>query len=79
MTTNPYRQSDQVFVIVRVDTSASRESAPETSVALLKALWSEAAAEAEVVRLNQLNREPGKVCFWKAARLERRVVQGSTP
>ncbi|MGH2583484.1 MAG: hypothetical protein ACRDJE_01065 [Dehalococcoidia bacterium] len=51
MTASPYLYYDQVFVILRVDTSADQERAPGAGVALLKALWSEAAAEAEVERL----------------------------
>ena len=79
MTSSPYAEHDQVFVILRVDTAASRARAPETAVTVLKALWSAAAAEAEVARLNQLNRAPGTVCFWKAARLERRLVPAGVP
>lgn len=75
MTTQTYQQYDQVYVIIRVDTSVSRERAPESAVALLKALWTEAEAEAEVARLNQPNREQGYVYFWKAARLGRQLVE----
>ena len=79
MTSSPYAEHDQVFVILRADTSASRERAPATAVALLKALWSAAAAEAEVARLTELNREPGNVYFWKAARLERQRARAGVP
>ena len=79
MTSTPYAQHDQVFVILRAATAASREHAPATAVALLKALWSAAAAETEVARLTQVNREPGTVYFWKAARLERRVAPAGVP
>jgi hypothetical protein len=78
MTTQRYAQYDQVFVILRVDTSADSRGAPETAVGLVKALWSAAAAEAEVARLTQLNRVPETVYFWKAARLERRLAQATT-
>ncbi len=71
MAADPYISYDRVFVIIRVDTSPGRAGAPETAIALTKALWSEAAAETEVARLNQLNREPGNVYFWKATRVER--------
>ena len=72
---------DRVFVILRVDTSRSSASparAPESTVTVLKALWTEAAAEAEVARLNQLNREHGNVYFWKATRLEQQLAGAST-
>ncbi len=74
MMTEPTMAYDRVFVILRVDTSPSRERVPEAAVALLKALWSEAAADAEVERLNRGNREHGSLYFWKATRLERRPV-----
>ncbi len=77
MTVNPSVTYEQVFVILRVDTTASRVGAPETAVSVLKALWSEAAAEAEVARLNQPSREPGYAYFWKSARVERRLAQSS--
>jgi hypothetical protein len=78
MTTDSAVHYDRVFVIMRVDASPRREQAPETAVALLKALWSETAAEAEVVRLNQPNRERGTLYFWKATRLERRLAPTGT-
>ena len=58
MTTTPYLHYDQVFVILRLDPTASRERAPESGVGLLKALWSRAEAEAEELRLG---RWPGRV------------------
>lgn len=75
MNATPYLQYDQVFVILRVDPTATREGTPESGVGVLKALWSQAAAEAEVTRLNQPHRESHAVYFWKAARLERRREQ----
>ena len=66
---------DRVFVILRVDPSAGEARAPESTVTLLKAVWNEAAAEAEVARLNQLNREHGSVYCWKATRLERWLAE----
>ena len=79
MTTSPYLEYDQVFVILRVDPTAGREGAPETGVGVLKALWSQAAADAEVARLNQPHREQRTVYFWKAARLARRGRQADMP
>jgi hypothetical protein len=70
---------DRVFVILRVDTPSLRERGPETAVAVLKALWSEADAEAEVERLNRGNREHGSLYCWKAARLERRSAAMGAP
>lgn len=77
--TTSFLQYDQVFVILRFDPTASGEGAPETGVGVLKALWSQAAAEAEVARLNQSTHELETRYFWKAARLERRRVEAGTP
>jgi hypothetical protein len=70
---------DRVFVILRVDASPRGEGSPETAVAVLKALWSEADAEAEVERLNRGSHERGSVYCWKAARLERRSAPIGAP
>ena len=78
MRADPFPQYDQVFVILRVDTASARERSPEAALALVKALWSAAAAEAEVVRLNQAGHDTGSVYFWKATRLERRFAQAGT-
>jgi hypothetical protein len=79
MTTVPYLHYDQVYVILRVDPAASQEGAPETGIGVLKAFWSQAAAEIEVARLNQPHRDQHAVYFWKAARLERRAVPAGMP
>ncbi len=71
---DPYAIADQVYIIMRVDAVAVRERPLESSVHVLKALWSSDAAEAEVARLTAANRELGMVYFWKAARLERQRV-----
>jgi hypothetical protein len=74
ITSYPYPQYDEVFVIIRVEAAPDRPRTPESSVGLVKALWSAAAAEAEVVRLNQSQRAPDTRYVWKAARLARRPV-----
>lgn len=79
MTTTPFLEYDQVFVILRLDATASREGGPETGIGVLKALWSQAAAEEEVARLNQPHRDQHAVYFWKAARLQRRAVPAGKP
>ena len=72
MLTTPYVTYDQVFVILRLEPPTTREGTPGNGVGVLKVLWSEAAAEAEVARLNQPHRDQHAVYVWKAARLERR-------
>ena len=72
MLTTPYVTYDQVFVILRLAPPTTREGTPGSGVGVLKVLWSEAAAEAEVARLNQPHRDQHAVYVWKAARLERR-------
>jgi hypothetical protein len=79
MTTLPYLHDDQVFVILRLDPTASRQGGPEAGVGVLKALWSQAAAEAEVARLNQPHRDQHALYCWKAARLARRGAQAGVP
>lgn len=78
MSANPYMAADQVFIIMRVDAVAMRarppESSLESSVHVLKVLWDSVAAEEEVTRLTELNREAGAIYFWKAARLVRQVM-----
>jgi hypothetical protein len=76
MATSTYSQHDQVFVILRSDAS-THERSPESAVALVKALWSQTAAETEVTRLNASAHEQGTVYFWKAARLERPAAVGT--
>ena len=72
MLATPYVTYDQVFVILRLEPPTTREGTPGSGVGVLKVLWSEAAAEAEVARLNQPHRDQHAVYVWKAARLERR-------
>ncbi len=72
MTTTAYSQYDQVFVILRLDPPIARQGTRGSGVGVLKVLWSQAAAEAEVIRLNQPHRDQHAVYVWKAARLERR-------
>jgi hypothetical protein len=74
MTSYPYPHHDEVFVIIRVETAPDRPRTPETSFGLVKALWSAAEAEAEVIRLNQSQRAPDTRYVWKAARLARRPM-----
>lgn len=67
-----HKKYDQVFVILRSVLSSGREVSPEASVAVVKALWSQEAADDEIARLNQPHPESRATYFWKAARLERR-------
>ena len=79
MTSVPYLSYDQVFVILRVDPPDGREGGGDSGVHLLKALWSQAAAEDEVVRLNEPHRDQGAAYSWKAARLARRPAGAGSP
>ena len=74
MAADPYQAYDRVFVIIRLEAAPTQQPATTASVIVLKALWSEAAAEAEVQRLNQ-GAQDGAQYVWKAARLERRQPQ----
>lgn len=69
-----YALCDQVYVIIRSDTSATSGQSPEAVIGLVKTLWAYTEGESEVERLNQSSHYGGSVYFWKAARLERRVA-----
>ena len=72
MQSTPYVTYDAVFVILRCDPPTTREGTPGTGVGVVKVLWSQSAAEAEVTRLNQPHRDQHAVYVWKVGRLERR-------
>jgi hypothetical protein len=74
MSAYPFESYGQVFVIMRVTPPAAADRLPESAVALVKALWSAAEAEAEVERLNRSKHDDGSVYFWKATRLDRKVA-----
>lgn len=72
---SPNLKYDHVFAIVRVDTFGEIEVKPETMVTVKKIAWSQRDAEAEVARLNRLNKDKGCVYFWQITRLERKRAQ----
>ena len=74
MAAYPHESYGQVFVVLRVTPPGGSERLPESAVALVKALWSAADAEAEVERLNASKRDDNSVYFWKAARLDRKAA-----
>jgi hypothetical protein len=68
------KRFDQVFVIVRIDDP--EQATPDlidlmNRIAVTRAFWDEAAAEAEVQRLNALNGPKGAAYFSRLARLDR--------
>ncbi len=65
----PNLKYDHVFVIVRIDYDLSLENA----VTVTKAFWTKEAAESEVVRLNELNKDKQCSYSWEVARLERKA------
>ena len=69
---SPNRKYDHVFAIVRVDTYDELEVPLENAVIVKKVVWTQYDAEAEVERLNRLNKDKGCVYFWQVTRLERR-------
>ena len=69
MPSNPYAAAESVFVILHVERTSDPAAAPERTVRVLKALWSAAAADAEVERLNQASPERTGGYCWKVARL----------
>jgi hypothetical protein len=64
---------DHVYVVIRMDSHAG-DSEPEDHaqfVTSTKAYWSIQAADAEVERLNRLNKDKGCIYFRRVARIER--------
>jgi hypothetical protein len=68
---SPNRRYDHVFAIIRVDRFDQSGGWTDQAITITKAVWSREAAEAEVVRLNHLNKDKGAVYFWRITRLER--------
>ena len=64
----PHSKYPHVYPIVRINTPVD-ESHPTNTITVVKVLTSQAAADAEVSRLNQVN--AGKRCmyFWCTSRL----------
>jgi len=64
----PHSKFKHVYAIVRIDTPLDH-AYPENSVAVVKVLMSKPDADAEVSRLNQLNRDKGCVYISCTTRL----------
>ena len=64
----PHSQFRHVYAIVRIDTPFD-QTYPTNTVAVVKVLMSQAAAEIEVSRLNQINANKGCVYFYCTSRL----------
>ena len=71
----PNSKYDHVYAIVRVDTFHELEIPVESAITVKKVVWTQEVAEAEVIRLNRLNKEKGAVYFWQITRLERKVAE----
>jgi hypothetical protein len=56
-----------VYAVIRVDDYPS--AAPEDCITIKEIVWSLEEAEAEVKRLNELNRSKGCKYFWQLTRL----------
>src|SRR5688572_27372073 len=66
---SPNRRYDHVFAIIRVDRFDHSGEWTEGAITITKAVWSRETAEAEVIRLNHLNKDKGAVYFWRITRL----------
>jgi hypothetical protein len=68
----PSAKYDHVFVVVRLETEPAHPDQPlERRIATTRALWTKEEAEAEVERLNRLNKDKGCLYVWGVARLTR--------
>lgn len=67
--TNHAQIQPRGFAIVRVDLFHGEEVTWENRITVKRIVWSEAIADAEVARLNELNGEKGCVYFWQSVRV----------
>lgn len=60
------------FAIVRVDTfqPENEEPDPRNRITVKRVVWDQATAEAEMTRLNGLNRDKGCLYFWQPTRVD---------
>jgi hypothetical protein len=68
---NPKKYEAPVFAIVRIDFDMSLENA----ITVTKVDWSMETAQAEVARLNELNKGRNCTYLWQTTRLEKREDQ----
>ena len=68
---------ERVFVILRCNTTNRQAETAAATVDLVKAVWTEEAADAEVARLNRSGGARGSTYSWKATRLESRAPSGT--
>lgn len=71
---NPNKYEAHVYAIVRFDFyhhEIDTENV-KNAIAITKVVWDRDTAEAEVARLNELNKDKDCIYFWRAARLQRR-------
>jgi hypothetical protein len=61
------KRNTPVYAVVRIDDYPS--GTLENNITIKEIVWSLAAAEAEVARLNELNRSKGCKYFWQSTRL----------
>jgi hypothetical protein len=67
----PNAKYEHVFAIVRLDSGAAGGTLPDKDlITVKKVVWTQAAAEQEVARLNQLNAGKGCLYYWQITRLE---------
>lgn len=62
-------QREQVYAILRFDSYFGPDTPPETAVTVKEIVRDRDIAEAEVDRLNRLNREKGCWYWWQQTRL----------
>jgi hypothetical protein len=71
---NSNKYEAHVYAIVRFDYfqhDIDTENV-ENAIAITKVVWDMDTAQAEVARLNEVNKDKDCIYFWRAARLQRR-------
>ncbi|TML46375.1 MAG: hypothetical protein E6G19_01850 [Actinobacteria bacterium] len=65
------KEGDPAYAIVRVDLDTKDD---EARFSVSQVVWSEDLAEAEVLRLRELNADKGCGYFWRYTRVDRQLL-----
>jgi len=63
------KNQKHAFAVVRVENDMPENSAPENRITVKEIVPTQEIAEAEVKRLNQLNKDKGCMYFWQVTRI----------
>ena len=58
-----------LYAVVRVDLESLGTGKPDAGITVKEVVWSQAKAEAEVERLQEINKNKGCIYFWQTTRM----------